>query len=69
MFRGSMRTFSALVQSMVKKGKIGYGVLRARKGDTPALVAMLPQVEHRLIFLVNRGGYLNVIFLTARVLQ
>lgn len=54
---------------MVKKGKIGYGVLRARKGDTPALVAMLPQVEHRLIFLVNPGGYLNVIFLPARVLQ
>ncbi|MBW0509342.1 hypothetical protein O181_049057 [Austropuccinia psidii MF-1] len=42
---GSTRAFSALLQSMVSKQKIGYGLLRARKGDTPALVAILPQLE------------------------
>ncbi|KAH9466585.1 hypothetical protein MJO28_000802 [Puccinia striiformis f. sp. tritici] len=44
-FVGSTRTFSALLHSMAKKDKIGYGLLRSRKNDTPALVAILPQLE------------------------
>jgi len=44
-FVGSTRTFSALLHSMAKKDKVGYGLLRTRKNDTPALVAILPQLE------------------------
>lgn len=44
-FLGSTRAFSALLHSMARKEKIGYGLLRTRKNDTPALVAILPQLE------------------------
>ncbi|KAA1102340.1 ATP-dependent DNA helicase II subunit 1 [Puccinia graminis f. sp. tritici] len=44
-FVGSTRAFSALLHSMAKKNKIGYGLLRSRKNDTPTLVAILPQLE------------------------
>ncbi|WAR52243.1 hypothetical protein PtB15_1B684 [Puccinia triticina] len=44
-FVGSTRAFSALLHSMAKKDKIGYGLLRSRKNDTPTLVAILPQLE------------------------
>ncbi|PLW47435.1 hypothetical protein PCASD_04379 [Puccinia coronata f. sp. avenae] len=43
---GSIRTFSALLHSMAKKQKIGYGLLRTRKNDSPVLVAILPQLEN-----------------------
>ncbi|KAG0143357.1 hypothetical protein CROQUDRAFT_661353 [Cronartium quercuum f. sp. fusiforme G11] len=45
LFTGSIRTFTALVKSMYKKDKIGYGIFRSRKNGTPSLVAMLPQLE------------------------
>lgn len=46
LFLGSTRVFSALLQSMAKCDKIGFGLLRARKGDAPSLVAIVPQVAY-----------------------
>ncbi|TRM62208.1 ku70-like protein [Schizophyllum amplum] len=44
-YAGSKRTFSALLQSLVTKKKIGLVRVLTRRNATPAFCAMIPQVE------------------------
>lgn len=45
MYAGSRRTFTALLSSMVKKGKIGLVRALTRKNASPSFCALLPQEE------------------------
>ena len=45
MFAGSRRTFTALLSSMVKKGKIGLVRALTRRNAPPSFCALLPQEE------------------------
>ncbi|CAH7670582.1 SPOC like C-terminal domain-containing protein [Phakopsora pachyrhizi] len=42
---GSNRVFTALLNSMIKKNKIGIGILSCKKRDVPYLVSISPQVH------------------------
>lgn len=44
-FAGSRRTFTALLSSMVKKGKIGLVCALTRRNASPSFCALLPQAE------------------------
>ncbi|KAL1746005.1 ku70-like protein [Schizophyllum fasciatum] len=46
-YSGSKRTFSALLQSLVKKNKIGLARVLTRRNATPTFCAMVPQMEQR----------------------
>ncbi|PWN49880.1 Ku DNA-binding complex, Ku70 subunit [Violaceomyces palustris] len=43
--RGSKRVFAALLNSMVRKSKIGLGLFMPRQNVTPVFVAIMPQAE------------------------
>jgi ATP-dependent DNA helicase 2 subunit 1 len=45
MYAGSRRTFTALLSSMVKKGKIGLVRALTRRNASPSFCALLPQEE------------------------
>jgi ATP-dependent DNA helicase 2 subunit 1 len=44
-YAGSRRTFTALLSSMVKKGKIGLVRAVTRRNASPSFCAVLPQEE------------------------
>ncbi|KAJ1025624.1 hypothetical protein NDA18_003965 [Ustilago nuda] len=44
-WKGSRKTFTALLQSMVKKGKVGLGLFMPRQNVVPVFVAIVPQEE------------------------
>ncbi|EJT98331.1 ku70-like protein [Dacryopinax primogenitus] len=44
-YTGSTRTFAALLQSLIKKDKIGIALSVTRRGYTPQFVALLPRQE------------------------
>ncbi|TKY86394.1 hypothetical protein EX895_004543 [Sporisorium graminicola] len=44
-WKGSRKTFAALLQSMVKKGKVGLGLFMPRQNVVPVFVAIVPQEE------------------------
>ncbi|KIM39192.1 hypothetical protein M413DRAFT_447154 [Hebeloma cylindrosporum] len=44
-YSGSKRTFSALLQTMVKKGKIAIALALTRRNASPVFCALLPQEE------------------------
>lgn len=44
-YTNSVRAFSALLESMLKKEVVGVGVLIARANSSPQMVYMLPQVS------------------------
>ncbi|KAF8992365.1 SPOC like C-terminal domain-containing protein [Cyathus striatus] len=46
-YSGSKRTFSALLNSMAKKKKIGLALVLSRRNATPAFCAVLPQQEKK----------------------
>lgn len=53
-WNGSTRVFSALLNSMLSKKKIGYGLFMGRLNQQPSFVALLPQVSRpRLISQIN----------------
>ena len=45
MYAGSRRTFTALLSSMIKKGKIGLVRALTRRNASPSFCALLPQEE------------------------
>ncbi|KAH7884884.1 SPOC like C-terminal domain-containing protein [Phlebopus sp. FC_14] len=44
-YSGSKRTFSALLQKMIEKDKIGLVLAMTRRNSSPAFCAMIPQAE------------------------
>ena len=44
-WKGSRKTFTALLQSMAKKGKVGLGLFMPRQNVVPVFVAIVPQEE------------------------
>lgn len=46
-YLGSQRAFAALLKVMLKKKRIGYGILMLRPKSIPEFVAILPQAEER----------------------
>ncbi|EPQ29319.1 uncharacterized protein PFL1_03074 [Pseudozyma flocculosa PF-1] len=44
-YRGSKKVFAGLLDSMVRKDKIGLGLFMPRQNVTPVFVAILPQAE------------------------
>ena len=46
-YAGSRRTFTALLSSMVKKGKIGLVCALTRRNASPSFCALLPQEEDK----------------------
>ncbi|PPQ83990.1 hypothetical protein CVT25_000536 [Psilocybe cyanescens] len=44
-YSGSKRTFSALLKSMIEKGKIGIALCLTRRNASPVFCALLPQEE------------------------
>ncbi|SNX84766.1 related to ATP-dependent DNA helicase II, 70 kDa subunit [Melanopsichium pennsylvanicum] len=44
-WKGSRKTFSALLNSMVKKNKVGLGLFMPRQNVVPVFVAIVPQEE------------------------
>ncbi|EGN99327.1 hypothetical protein SERLA73DRAFT_168812 [Serpula lacrymans var. lacrymans S7.3] len=51
-FSGSKRTFSALLKTMLAKGKIGLCIALTRRNASPTFCAMLPQAEK-----IEEGGW------------
>ncbi|KIK96288.1 hypothetical protein PAXRUDRAFT_826120 [Paxillus rubicundulus Ve08.2h10] len=51
-YSGSKRTFSALLQKMLEKNKIGLALALTRRNTTPVFCAMVPQAET-----VEEGGW------------
>jgi len=57
MYAGSRRTFTALLSSMIKKGKIGLVRALTRKNASPSFCALLPQEEGEREGWAEPGGF------------
>lgn len=52
-YSGSKRTFSALLQKMLEKDKIGLALALVRRNATPVFCALVPQVDD--VYLLSRS--------------